>query len=142
MTNTIEKTVKEIATEQFDGFSYVFDTWDKADTRLERLEFPAIVCIMPVSGTTTIRNGKVIDTENIALAFLDIAPRGADGEDNEEVYTRMKEQGARFIAAINASRKFEPIEQAYYDVICERMSSIVSGIMYQLQIKQTIGNCV
>ena len=140
--NTIEKTVKEIAKEQFDGFSYVFDTWDKADTRLERLEFPAIVCIMPVSGTTTIRNGRVTDTENIGLAFLDIAPRGADGEDNEEVYTRMKEQGARFIAAINASRKIEPIEQAYYDVICERMSSIVSGIMYQLQIKQTIGNCV
>lgn len=139
--NTIESTIKEIAAEQFAGFSYVFDTWDRADTKLEKLSYPAIVCVMPVSGQTTIKGGRIRDTENIALAFLDAAPRGADGEDNEEVYNRMKVAGAKFLQAINETRKFEPIESAYYEVICERLSTIVSGIMYSLQINQTVGGC-
>lgn len=138
---TIESILKQIAEEHFKGYSYVFDNWLDADAKLEHLDYPAIVCVMPVSGRTNFRNGRVYDTENIALAFLDLAPRGAEGEDNEEVYSRMKVAGARFIDCVNKTRVFEPIDNVTYDVICEGLSTVVSGIMYQLTITQRIGDC-
>lgn len=140
---TIERAIKEVATEKFGSFSYVFDDWTRADRRLEKMEYPAIVCILPSSGMTEVRNGKVYDTENIALAFLDVAPRDADGEENEEVYTRMKAAGASFIDHLARSRKFEGLDgRQQYETIIERLSSIVTGVMYSLTLTQAIGGCL
>lgn len=139
---TIEKIIKGVATEKFAGFSYVFDDWETADEKLDRLSYPAILCVLPASGMIEVRNGRVYDTENIALAFLDIAPRDADGEENEEVYTRMKVAGARFINELIKSRKFEGLDgRQQYQTIIERLSSIVSGVMYSLTLTQAIGGC-
>lgn len=138
---TIESTLKEIAQEQFKDFSYVFDNWYDADAKLERLEYPAILCVMPTSGQTEIINGRIYDTEDVAIAFLDLAPRGAEGEDNEEVYTRMKVAGARFIQAINNSKQFDPIDRIDYSIICEQLATIVSGVMYTMKLTQRIGVC-
>lgn len=142
MEKTIRETLKELATEQFPDWTYLFEDWETADTKLERLEYPAIVCVVPASGTTEIRNGRVYDTVNVALAFLRTVPRGAEGEDNGEAIDEMKVAGARMIAAINKSHKFEPLEgQQYYETIIERFSTIVSGVMYSLQLTQSIGGC-
>lgn len=139
---TIEKIIKGVATEKFGDFSYVFDDWETADEKLDRLSYPAILCVLPASGMIEVRNGRVYDTENIALAFLDIAPRDADGEENEEVYTRMKVAGARFINELIKSRKFEGLDgRQQYQTIVERLSSIVSGVMYSLTLTQAIGGC-
>lgn len=139
---TIRESIKTLAAETLPDYTYLFEDWNTADTKLEKLSYPAIVCVIPASGTTEVRNGKVYDTVNIALAFLDTVPRGAEGEDNGEAIDRMKVAGARMIKAINASRKFEPLEgQQYYETIIERFSTIVSGVMYSLQLKQSIGDC-
>ncbi len=139
---TISETLKQIAGETFPEWTYLFEDWETADTKLEKLSYPAIVCIIPASGTTEIRNGKVYDTVNVALAFLDTVPRGAEGEDNGEAIDRMKVAGAKMIRAINASHQFEPLEgQQYYETIIERFSTIVSGVMYSLQLTQSIGGC-
>lgn len=138
---SIEQVIQEVAEELFPDYSYVFETWQDADTQLERLSFPAIVSVVPVSGTTALKNGKVYDTENVALAFLDAATRDADGKDNAEVYNRMKMAGARFIRALNATKQYEPIDNAPYQTICEQMATIVTGVMYTLTIKQEIGEC-
>lgn len=138
---SIEQVIQEVAEEHFPDYSYVFETWQDADTQLERLSFPAIVSVVPVSGTTALKNGKVYDTENVALAFLDAATRDADGKDNAEVYNRMKMAGARFIRALNATKQYEPIDNAPYQTICEQMATIVTGVMYTLTIKQEIGEC-
>ena len=140
---TIESIIKNIAKEKFSDFSYVFDNWLNADRVLEGLNYPAILCVLPVSGQTEIKNGKVYDTENIAIAFLDLAPRGADGTDNAEIYNRMKVAGASFIKALIDSRCFDGLDGAqYYDTICEQLSTIVSGVMYSLRLTQRIGDCM
>lgn len=138
---TIEQTIQELAEGYFPTYSYVFETWQDADTQLERLSFPAIVCVVPVSGSTSIKHGKVYDTENVAIAFLDAATRDADGKDNAEVYNRMKMAGAKFIRALNATKQYEPIGNAPYQTICEQMATIVTGVMYTLTIKQELGEC-
>lgn len=139
---TTRERIKEIAQGAFPDWTYLFEDWNDADTKLERLEYPAIVCIVPASGMTEIRNGRVYDTVNVAVAFIDKAPRGAEGEDNGEVIDRMKMAGARFIRAVNQSGAFEPLEgQQYYETIIERLATIVSGVMYSLQLTQRIGDC-
>ena len=139
---SIEQTLKEIAAEHFPAFSYVFENWQDADAKLEKIEYPAIICVLPTGGSVGMRNGRIFDTEYIALAFLDKAPRGAEGADNAEIYTRMKQEGIRFLNALNKSGKIEPIEQAQYDTICEQLATIVTGVMFQLTIKQRRGTCL
>ena len=140
---SIEDKIRQIAEEQFAGFSYVFEDWYDADARLDTLPLPAIICIMPVSGSTLFRNGRAYDTENIALAFVDKVARDANGEDNKRTYVPMKEAGMSFIQAINESGWFVPLEgEQYYDVIYEQLSSIVSGVMYNLTLKSTEALCL
>lgn len=139
---SIEQTIREIAAEHFPKFTYVFENWEDADTKLERLEYPAIVCVLPAGGSVGMRNGRIFDTEYIALAFLDKAPRGAEGEDNAEIYTRMKVEGWKFIEQINKTRQFEPILTVPYDTICERLSTVVTGVMFSLTLQQIQGGCI
>ena len=139
---TIEALIRQTAAEQFADFSYVFENWEDADAKLEKIQYPAIVCVLPTGGSVSMRTGRVFDTEYVALAFLDKAPRGAEGEDNKEIYTRMKLEGIRFLNALNKSGKIEPIEQAPYDTICERLATIVTGVLFQLTIKQRRGTCL
>ena len=139
---TIEALIRQTAAEQFADFSYVFENWEDADAKLEKIQYPAIVCVLPTGGSVSMRTGRVFDTEYVALAFLDLAPMGAEGEENKEIYTRMKQEGIRFLNALNKSGKIEPIEQAPYDTICERLATIVTGVMFQLTIKQRQGSCL
>lgn len=139
---TIESVIKTIAESSFPSFTYVFDNWTDADTKMDVLPYPAIVAVMPVSGEVRMHNGRFYDAEYMGLAFLDKAPRNAEGEDNATVYNRMKAEAVRFVAALNATRKFAPIENVQYDIICERMGTIASGVMLQLTIEQQIGACV
>lgn len=139
---TIREILKDMATELFPDFTYLFEDWETADTKMEKLEYPAIIAVIPASGTTEVKNGRVYDTVNIAIAFLDTAPRGAEGDDNGIVIDRMKVAGAVLINKINRSRLFEPLEgKQSYETIIEKLSTIVSGVMYSLTLTQKIGEC-
>ena len=108
---TIRETLKQLAADTLPDYTYLFEDW-------------------------------VYDTVNVALAYLDTVPRAAEGEENGECIDRMKVAGARMIRAINQSHQFEPLEgQQYYETIIERLSTIVSGVMYSLQLTQSIGGC-
>lgn len=63
---TIRETLKQLAADTLPDYTYLFEDWDTADNKLEKLNYPAIVCIIPASGTTEIRNGRVYDTVNVA----------------------------------------------------------------------------
>lgn len=137
---SIEQIIRETAA-KMQGYTYIYETWEDADAKLEKMTFPAIVCVMPTSGTTTIRNGRIYDTENVALAFLDSVPRNAEGEDNGEVINAMKVAGAKFFDLLNKSGELEPISSIPYEVVCEQLSTIVSGVIFQPAVSQKIGYC-
>lgn len=134
----IDEKLKEIATgEAFAEFSYVFENWYDADRAIEHLQLPAIISVLPFSGGIERRNGRVSDQQNFAIAFVDKVQRNALGEDNAAVYNRMKQRGVDFLNAIDASGYFEALPQYVpYHVICERLSSIVTGIMFDLTLKE------
>lgn len=140
---TIEDKVRGIASEQFSEFSYVFEDWYTADKVVEKTALPAIIFILPVSGILQYgQHGRIKDAENCAIAFVDKVDKEADGRDNETVYNAMKTTARAFINALNASGFFNPIEgDVAYNVIYEQLSSIVTGVVLQLQLKELVGRC-
>ena len=140
---TIEDKVRGIASEQFSEFSYVFEDWYTADKVVEKTALPAIIFILPVSGILQYgQHGRIKDAENCAIAFVDKVDKEADGRDNETVYNAMKTAARAFINALNASGFFNPIEgDVAYNVIYEQLSSIVTGVVLQLQLKELVGRC-
>lgn len=140
---TIEDKVRSIASEQFSEFSYVFEDWYTADKVVEKTALPAIIFILPVSGILQYgQHGRIRDAENCAIAFVDKVDKEADGRDNETVYNAMKTAARAFINALNANGFFNPIEgDVAYNVIYEQLSSIVTGVVLQLQLKELVGRC-
>lgn len=140
---TVESKLKEIVGEQFPGMSYVFDDWKAIDRKLSKVSLPAIICVMPVSGVFTFSRGRVKDKPNCYVVFIDKVPKDADGDENEEVYSRMKDMAKKFVSEVNKSGYFEPVEgDVPYDVITEKMSDILSGIGVPLSLRESAYSCV
>lgn len=140
---SVEKKLKQIAKESFSNFAWVFDDWKSADRALARVDVPAIVCIMPTGGTLTFRRGRVWDSPNCYLAFLDKVERDANGANNEEVFEWMKGAAVRFVNEMNKSGMFEPIDgDVVYDTIVEGTANILTGVGLSLTIQETEAVCL
>lgn len=140
---SIESKIREIAKEKFPNFSYVFEDWNGAAEQIDRVSLPAIVCVLPVGGHLLFNRGTVKDREDCMLAFVDKVTRDANGEDNEKVYSAMKESAASFITAMNKSRNFEPIDGSVkYTTILESASAYFTGVCVELTLKELQGACL
>lgn len=142
MKMNIEDKIKEIAQNNFQQCSYVFDDWYSATEVVDRVEFPVIMSILPNGGRLDFSRGILKDSENLMIAFIDKVERDANGEDNKEVYTRMKETASQFINAMNKSNFFEPIENVKYNTILERATSYFTGVVIEFSVKQRTGICL
>ncbi len=140
---SIENNIREIAAKEFQDYSYVFEDWNGASEVLDRVDLPAIICILPVGGNLTFKRGMVKDSEDVLLAFVDKVVRDADGSDNEEVYSKMKSVAASFVSAMNSSGVFEPVDgDVRYSTILEAGSSYFTGVFLELTVKELKGGCV
>ena len=141
---SIEERIKSIVDENFSEFSYVFEDWYDADRAIGKMKLPAIICILPVSGSLEEHpnSGRMKDTENTAIAFVDKVKRDAKGYDNYETYNRMKKAAKKFIRTINKDDYFRPLQgKQNYSVIYEQTATIVTGVYLDLALEQEIGVC-
>ena len=140
-SNSVEKKIKSVA-ESMVGFTYVYEDWTRADLRLDRLPLPAIINLLPVSGAMSLKMDQFKDKPNCMFVFVDKVNKDADGKDNDAVFERMKSAAMVFIARMNDSGLFEPIEgDIPYSVILEKLSPIVTGISISIQVKEVKGVC-
>ena len=140
-SNSVEKKIKSVA-ESMVGFTYVYEDWTRADLRLDRLPLPAIINLLPVSGAMSLKMDQFKDKPNCMFVFVDKVNKDADGKDNDAVFERMKSAAMTFIARMNDSGLFEPIEgDIPYSVILEKLSPIVTGISISVQVKEVKGVC-
>lgn len=140
---TIDEAIMEIATsETFDDFDYVYDDWWDADQSIGRLKrLPAIIHILPIGGTMEVRNGRVYDHEQVAVAFVDKVPRDASGYDQRMVFERMKEAALAFLAAINESDTLQRVTVVSYGIIYNQLASIVTGVTLTMELEDN-GQCL
>ena len=140
-SNSVEKKIKSVA-ESMVGFTYVYENWTRADLRLDRLPLPAIINLLPVSGAMSLKMDQFKDKPNCMFVFVDKVNKDADGKDNDAVFERMKSAAMVFIARMNDSGLFDPIEgDIPYSVILEKLSPIVTGISISVQVKEVKGVC-
>jgi hypothetical protein len=140
-SNSVEKKIKSVA-ESMVGFTYVYEDWTRADLRLDRLPLPAIINLLPVSGAMSLKMDQFKDKPNCMFVFVDKVNKDADGKDNDAVFERMKSAAMVFIARMNDSGLFDPIEgDIPYSVILEKLSPIVTGISISVQVKEAKGVC-
>ncbi|MEG0889752.1 MAG: hypothetical protein RSH25_14910 [Bacteroides sp.] len=139
---TVEQKVKSVA-ETIEGLTYVFENWTKADIRIERLPLPAMVNLLPVSGSFKLKNNQFKDQPNCMFAFFDKSERDSNGLEHGTVVDRCKSLAMEFIVRLNESGLFEPIEdEISYSVSLDKLSTYVSGIIVSLQLKEVKGVCV
>lgn len=139
----IERKLRTIADGHFTGWSWVFDDWRSVDRMLAKMQYPAIVCLMPTGGEMTFKNGRVRVSTNVSLCFMDKVRRDADGEDNAEVYNRMMGEAMRFVGAMNKSGMFEPIDGGViFDTIIEGTANVLTGVLMSLTVKDVEALCL
>lgn len=138
---TVEQKVKSVA-ETMEGLTYVFENWTKADIRIERFPLPAMVNLLPVSGSFKLKNNQFKDQPNCMFAFFDKSERDSNGSEYDTVVDRCKALAMEFIVKLNNSGLFEPIEgEISYSVSLDKLSTSVSGIIVSVQLKELKGVC-
>ena len=141
MMNIAEK-IEEICADKLCDYTFILDNWYDADRKLARLDLPAIICVLPVSGAIELKNGRRKFSQNIAIAFVDKVRRDASGDDNNEVTNKMMNAAALFIEGFNACGAFESLDgKQNVSMIYEGTSTIVSGVMLDINVTELNGEC-
>ena len=140
---TIEEKIKEVAQLGWPTYGFILVDWAGVDRSVDKTDLPAIVCFLVEDGSLEFKNGRCKDSENVILAFIDKAPRDADGDDNLSIYKAMKDVAKAFIAKLSACGFFEPINQKVeYHSLYEMLASNVSGLYCMVTLKEQTGVCV
>lgn len=136
---TVEQKIKSIV-DKMEGLTYVFDNWQTANLRLDKLPFPAVVNVLPVSGRFNMGKNQLKDYPNMLIAFLDKTDFDFDGEDNDLIVEKCKNLAREFILRANESRLFEYIEgDIYYSVVYDKLDVNVTGVVIELTPKEING---
>lgn len=136
---TVEQKIKSVV-DKMEGLTYVFDNWQTANLRLDKLPFPAVVNVLPVSGRFNMGKNQLKDYPNMLIAFLDKTDFDFDGENNDLIVEKCKNLAREFILRANESRLFEYIEgDIYYSVVYDKLDVNVTGVVIELTPKEING---
>lgn len=132
--------IKEIASRM--GIRYLFASMYEANLLIGEGDFPVLIDVLPVSGSVSVQLGLVKDAPNCLLFFCDKTSLDYEAEREQPTVARMKQLAFLFMAEANRSGFFEPIAEATYEIMYDRMDVAVSGIALSLTLKDAIGECV
>ena len=139
MKTSVERKIATIA-EGMQGITYLFDNWSTANVRLDRLSFPVIINVLPVSGKFSLSRTQLRDCPNCLLAFADMTELDFDGVANDEVIERCKSYAIDFIKRLNVSGLFEPVDgDIPYSIFYDTLDVNITGITIELQLKEVRG---
>lgn len=138
---SVEARVHEVAT-NFAPFTYISGDWREIDLKADKADLPFILFVIPEQGSVRMVQGLYFDSVRCLVGFFDRVNRDAYAEDNAAVYQAMRATGLRFIEALNQSGYFEPITETRYNIYTEQLASNVTGVVFDLTLRQAKGMCV
>lgn len=138
--SSVESKINKVIQIMDSGLTYIFDNWATANIRLDKLPFPAVINVLPVSGAFNVTARRMKDYPNCMLAFIDKTDLDFDGTENDAVLERCKNLAMEFILTANDSGLFDPIEgDVPYSVIYDKLDVNVTGIVIEIQLKEKQG---
>ena len=139
MKESVERKIASVAA-KLEGVTYLYDNWATANVRLDRLEFPAIINLLPVSGRFDISRTQLRDCPECMIAFADKTRFDFDGVETDEVIERCKALAVRFILELNKSGLFEwTSTDIRYSVFYDKLDVNITGIVVELNLKEVKG---
>ena len=63
---TVEQKIKSVV-DQMKGVTYIFDNWQTANVRLDKLPLPAVLNVLPVSGNFQLGPTQLKDYPNFMV---------------------------------------------------------------------------
>lgn len=137
---TYQDKLREVAESL--GVSFVFQDWTTANIEIDKTPLPAVTYILPTSGSLNFKSGFIKDSQNGMLAFLDKVVLDGNGVDNDNVVDRMKRLAMQYIVKLNATGYFEMLSGVLaYKTIYSELNSNVSGIAFEVTLKEVKGIC-
>lgn len=136
---TVEQKIKSVV-DKMAGVTYIFDNWQTANIRLDKLSLPAVLNLLPVSGSLSLGMTQLKDYPNCMIAFMDKSDFDFDGTENDSVIERCKNMAKEFVLNLNRSGLFEQVTgDIPYSVFYDKLSVNVTGITISLQLKELSG---
>jgi len=136
---TVERKIKSVI-EKMQDVTYIFDNWQTANKKLDSASLPAVLNVLPVSGTFNLSRTMLKDFPNCMLAFMDKTSFDFDGTDNDVIIERCKDRAKEFILLLNESELFEPVSgDIPYSIFYDKLDVNVTGIVIELKLKETKG---
>ena len=122
---TVEQKIKSIV-DKMEGITYIFDNWRMANVKLDKVPLPAVINILPVSGSFNLSKSQIKDFPNCLIAFVDKIDLDFDGTE--------------FILRLNESGLFEYVDgDIYYSTTYDRLDVNVAVVAIELKLKEKQG---
>lgn len=135
---TVEEKVRKIVEQM--GVTYLFENWQAANVRLDKMQLPAVMYVLPASGNLNVGLMQMKDFPNCMIAFMDKTKHDFSGEENDVVIERCKSLAREFILNVNRSGMFEPVQgDIQYSVFYDKLDVNVTGIVIQIPLKEIRG---
>lgn len=135
---TVEEKVRKIVEQM--GVTYLFENWQAANVRLDKMQLPAVMYVLPASGNLNVGLMQMKDYPNCMIAFMDKTKHDFSGEENDVVIERCKSLAREFILNVNRSGMFEPVQgDIQYSVFYDKLDVNVTGIVIQIPLKEIRG---
>lgn len=136
----VRQRIKAIAGRM--GLRYLFASMYEANLVVGDGDFPVLIDILPTSGRVDVQFGLFKDAPNCLLFFCDKTSLDYNAEREQPTIARMKQLAFEFIAEANRSGYFEPITEASYEILYDRMDVAVSGVALSVTLRDAEGVCV
>lgn len=135
---TVEEKVRKIVERM--GVTYLFENWQAANVRLDKMQLPAVMYVLPASGSLNVGLMQLKDYPNCMIAFMDKTKHDFSGEENDSVIEGCKSLAKEFILRVNRSGVFEPVQgDIQYSVFYDKLDVNVTGIVIQVPLKEIKG---
>lgn len=96
---TVEEKVRKIVEQM--GVTYLFENWQAANVRLDKMQLPVVMYVLPASGSLNVGLMQLKDYPNCMIAFMDKTKHDFSGEENDMVIERCKSLAREFILNVN-----------------------------------------
>ena len=106
---TVEQKIKSIV-DKMEGITYIFDNWRMANVKLDKVPLPAVINILPVSGSFNLSKSQIKDFPNCLIAFVDKIDLDFDGTKADQKVELCKSYAKEFILRLNESGLFEYVD--------------------------------
>lgn len=136
---TVEEKIKSVV-ESMKGVTYMFENWQTANVRADKIPLPAVLNVLPVSGVFNLGTTQLKDFPNCMLAFMDKANFDFSGKENDQVIERCKMKAKEFILRLNESGLFKPVyDDIPYSVFYDKLDVNVTGVVIELKLEEVRG---